>query len=47
MHRSFASGRPEGIDKVRTIADSGQRVGVIVCGSNIDPAGFAAQTVIG
>jgi threonine dehydratase len=107
MHRSFASGRPEGIDKVRTIADSlgaphaepysfglcqkfvdelvliddeairrsmgllyqgvklavepagaaataalvgplrerlrGLRVGVIVCGSNIDPAGFAAQ----
>jgi threonine dehydratase len=110
MHRSFASGRPEGIDKVRTIADSlgaphaepysfglcrqfvdelvmidddamrqamglifqgvklavepagaaataalvgplrerlrGQRVGVIVCGSNIDPAGFAGQVFI-
>ena len=110
MHRSFASGRPEGIDKVRTIADSlgaphaepysfglcrqfvdelvmidddamrramglifqgvklavepagaaataalvgplrerlrGQRVGVIVCGSNIDPAGFAGQVLI-
>jgi threonine dehydratase len=107
MHRSFASGRPESIDKVRTIADSlgapyaapysfglcrqyvdelvminddemrqamglifrgmklavepagaaataalcgplldrlrGQRVGVIVCGTNIDPASFAAH----
>ncbi len=107
MHRSFASGKPEAIDKVRTIADSlgaphaapysfglcrqyvdelvminddemrqamglifkgmklavepavaaataalcgplleqlrGKRVGVIVCGTNIDAAGFAAQ----
>ncbi|MCG3209327.1 MAG: Phenylserine dehydratase [Anaerolineae bacterium] len=107
MHRSFASGRPEAIDKVRSIADSlgapfaepysfglcqrfvdelvrvsddelrramgliyqgvklavepagaaataalvgplreklaGRRVGLIVCGSNIDPATFAAQ----
>ena len=107
MHRSFASGRPESIDRVRTIADSlgapaaepysfglccryvdalvrisdddmrramgliyhglklavepagavataalvgplheqlrGRRVGAIVCGSNIDPATFAAQ----
>lgn len=110
MTRSFASGRPEGIDKVRTIADSlgapfaepysfglchqfvdelalvsddelrramgliyqgvklavepagaaataalvgplrdklaGRRVGLIVCGSNIDPATFAAQVVV-
>jgi len=106
MHRSFASGKPEAIDKVRTIADSlgapyalpysfalcrkfvdelvlvsdaelraamrllfqdaklavepagaastaalcgplrerlrGKRVGAIVCGTNIDPAGFSA-----
>ena len=106
MHRSFASGKPEAIDKVRTIADSlgapyalpysfalcrkfvdelvlvddpalqramlllfreaklavepagaattaalcgplrerlrGKRVGLIVCGTNIDPAGFSA-----
>ncbi len=110
MHRSFASGRPEAIDKVRSIADSlgapyaepysfglcqrfvdelvlvsddelrramgliyqgvklavepagaaataalvgplreklaGRRVGLIVCGSNIDPATFAAQAVV-
>jgi len=106
MHRSFASGKPEAIDKVRTIADSlgapyalpysfalcrrfvdelvlvsdaelrgamrllfqdaklavepagaastaalcgplrerlrGKRIGAIVCGTNIDPAGFSA-----
>ncbi|GAB4449645.1 MAG: threonine/serine dehydratase [Anaerolineae bacterium] len=111
MHRSFAAGTPQAIDKVRTIADSlgapaaepysfglcrqfvdrlvrvtddeirramgllyqgvklaaepagaaataalvgplreqlrGQRVGVIVCGSNLDPATFAAQAVVG
>ena len=68
MHRSFESGKPESIAKVRTIADSlgaphatepagaaataalcgpllerlrGRRVGVIVCGTNIDPQGFA------
>jgi threonine dehydratase len=111
MHRSFASGKPEGIDRVRTIADSlgaphaqpysfglcrrfvdelvmvdddalrgamrllfqgaklavepagaaataalvgplrerlrGKRVGVIVCGSNIDPATFATHLGVG
>ena len=110
MHRSFASGRPESLDKVRTIADSlgapysaeyslglcrrhvdtlamidddqirramalmfrelklalepagaaataallgplrerlrGKRVGILVCGSNIDIAGFADQIAL-
>ena len=110
MHRSFASGRPESLDKVRTIADSlgapysaeyslglcrrhvdtlamidddqvrqamalmfrelklalepagaaataallgplrerlrGKRVGILVCGSNIDIAGFAEQLTL-
>jgi threonine dehydratase len=110
MHRSFAAGKPQAIDKVQTIADSlgapyaepysfglchkfvddlvrvsddelrramgliyqgvklavepagaaataallgplreklaGRRVGVIVCGSNIDPATFAAQAIL-
>jgi threonine dehydratase len=110
MHRSFASGKPEAIDKVKTIADSlgaphaapysfalcrryvdelvlvddpslrramallfsgaklavepagaaataalcgplrdrleGKRVGLIVCGSNIDVAGFGAQLAL-
>jgi threonine dehydratase len=110
MHRSFASGKPEAIDKVRTIADSlgapyampysfglcrrfvdelvlvsdaelrramlllfrdaklavepagaaataalcgplrerlqGKRVGVVVCGTNIDPAGFASHLAL-
>ncbi|MCY3592675.1 MAG: hypothetical protein OYL92_00755 [Acidobacteriota bacterium] len=32
MHRSFRSGRPERLDGVDTIA----RVGLILCGSNID-----------